>query len=94
MMPRVYNRHHVHPRDAVYVGRPSKWGNRFSHMGGAGTVKVGSRGEAIRLYKMWLLEQDDLMAALPELRGRDLLCSCAPEPCHADVLLQLANQEA
>lgn len=28
-----------------------------------------------------------------ELAGRDLACSCAPdEPCHADVLLELANQ--
>jgi hypothetical protein len=31
------------------------------------------------------------MAALPELRGKDLICWCAPKPCHADVLLDLAN---
>ena len=28
---------------------------------------------------------------LPELRGKNLTCWCAPGPCHADVLLELAN---
>jgi len=31
---------------------------------------------------------------LGELRGKDLICWCAPLPCHADILLELANQEA
>lgn len=32
--------------------------------------------------------------ALAELRGRDLACWCSlDQPCHADVLLELANQE-
>ncbi|WP_019732123.1 DUF4326 domain-containing protein [Mycobacterium avium] len=30
-----------------------------------------------------------------ELAGHDLACWCPPDqPCHADVLLELANQEA
>ena len=33
-----------------------------------------------------------LMAALPELRGKDLLCWCAPEAYHGDLLLRLANE--
>src|SRR5215831_6014372 len=33
----------------------------------------------------------ELMAALPELRGKDLACWCSPEPCHGEVLLELAN---
>ena len=32
------------------------------------------------------------MAALPELRGKDLLCWCAPEACHGDLLLKQANE--
>lgn len=33
-----------------------------------------------------------ITARLPELRGRDLACWCPPgSPCHADVLLELAN---
>lgn len=28
-----------------------------------------------------------------ELRGRDLVCCRAPKPCHADVLLEIANNQ-
>jgi hypothetical protein len=31
------------------------------------------------------------LRALDELRGRDLVCFCAPRPCHGDLLLRLAN---
>lgn len=35
------------------------------------------------------------LAAIPELRGRDLACWCPlDQPCHADVLLELANRSA
>lgn len=45
----------------------------------------------------WAAEWDGLraklLARLPELRGKDLACWCKPgEACHADVLLELANQ--
>lgn len=34
-----------------------------------------------------------IIARLPELRGKNLACWCKPgEPCHADVLLELANR--
>ena len=45
----------------------------------------------------WLGTESDAAAAaihacLPELRGKNLACWCKPgEPCHADVLLELAN---
>ena len=33
-----------------------------------------------------------ILAGLPDLRGHDLACWCAlDQPCHADVLLELAN---
>jgi hypothetical protein len=36
-----------------------------------------------------------LLAKLPEIRGKNLACWCAPgQPCHADVLLEMANREA
>jgi hypothetical protein len=36
----------------------------------------------------------ELVRRLPELRGKDLMCWCAlDKPCHADVLLELANAE-
>jgi Domain of unknown function (DUF4326) len=43
-------------------------------------------------YCAWLMLQPDLLGALPELRGKDLICWCASAPCHADVLHALANE--
>jgi hypothetical protein len=39
----------------------------------------------IAKFRAWLVAQPELMAALPDLCGRDLTGSCAPELCHADV---------
>jgi hypothetical protein len=71
----------------VYIGRPSKWGNPFT------IGRDGDRGTVVRLYKEWILTQPDLLAALPELKGKVLACWCAPQLCHGDVLLELANDQ-
>jgi len=52
----------------------------------------GSRDEVIAKYRAWIVRQPALMAALHELRGKSLLCWCAPGRCHADVLMELANR--
>jgi hypothetical protein len=52
----------------------------------------GSREEVIERYRAWLASQPDLLDALDELRGRDLVCWCAPQACHDDLLIELANQ--
>jgi hypothetical protein len=74
-MPRVLNYHRDRlPAVAVYIGRKwrhlpaSKWGNPFIE------GRHGSRAEVIAKYRIWICGQPDLMAALPELRGRDLVC--------------------
>lgn len=76
------------PPDTVVVSRPSRWGNPFS------VVAYGPRG-AVRKYRRWL---QTMIAAgeidLGPLRGKNLACWCAPDaPCHADVLLDIANQK-
>ncbi len=73
--------------DAVYVGRPSKWGNPFS------VGKDGTRNEVIAKYADWLdgMMFNNLLNP-GELQGKDLVCWCAPLPCHADVLLEWANK--
>lgn len=70
----------------VYIGRPSKWGNPFE----IGTD--GDREAVIEKYREWIVQQPDLMAALPELRGNTLGCWCAPKACHGDVLAELADR--
>ena len=83
MTPRV-----VHCRKEAcdeYVGRPTIWGNPFV------IGRDGNRAQVIEKYREWLPGQPDLMKRLPTLRGKVLGCWCAPKPCHADVLLKLAN---
>ena len=79
------------PANTVRVCRPTRWGNPF---------RVGIDGDdatCVARYREHLcqrLESDaELRRALrEELAGRNLACWCAPErPCHADVLLALAN---
>lgn len=39
------------------------------------------------------LRRDAILANIRELRGKDLCCWCAADrPCHADILLELANR--
>jgi hypothetical protein len=93
--PRVVNlRDGEPPNGAVYIGRAasrrglkaSKWGNPYRE-GIDGTL-----AECIAKYEFGHLPaHPELVAALPELRGRDLACWCAPKPCHGEVLLRLAN---
>ncbi len=106
------------PEGAVYVGRPTKWGNPFV------INEVVTRNKCLRLYRAWLtgtftersiekiigqgvtVEKQPLPMLkylmwrgwvrnhIHELRGKDLACWCPlDQPCHADVLLELANAD-
>ena len=95
-MPHVLNyRTHGCPDGAVYIGRPvpskrirgSKWANPYP-LRRNGTRKEGA--QVIAKYERHLYDSG-LVKDVHELRGRDLVCWCAPEPCHGDVLLRLAN---
>ena len=73
-MCKVLNARQVGKRSAgsrVYVGRPSKWGNPFV------IGHHGTREEVIAKYRAWAVGQPALMAALHELRGKDLVCAGA-----------------
>jgi hypothetical protein len=87
------------PEDAVFVGRPSPLGNpyRLDHRTGevfdAESNRVGfGRVDALRLFRVWLHERlvaDDpaVWRALRSIGPATLIvCSCAPKPCHADVI--------
>jgi hypothetical protein len=78
----------------VYIGRPSPWGNPFSHKEGTlAKFKVGTRDEAVDQYREWLLSNPELLKKLPELKNKVLACWCSPLRCHGDVLSELANQD-
>lgn len=89
MIPKVWNKRDPKtPKDAVYVGRPSKWGNPFK------IGEDGTREEVIAKYRARLAEFRMLPIIRRELKGKHLVCWCAPKPCHADVLLEFANAPA
>lgn len=73
------------PSGAVYVGRPTKWGNIYI------VGRDGTASECVEKYEWWL-GFTGRINELEELRGKDLACWCPlGQPCHADVLLRLAN---
>jgi hypothetical protein len=84
MKARTVNVRHE-PYD-VFVGRPSKWGNPYRE------GRDGSREEVINKYEAFVRSRPDLLASLPELRGKRLGCWCWPQKCHADVLARMAEE--
>lgn len=81
----------------VYIGRPSKWGNPFTHKKDKNTLAkyvVKDRNEAIECYRKWITEGDGmyLLNDLHELKGKTLACWCKPLSCHGDILLELISK--
>ena len=91
------------PAGAVLVTRASRWGNPFTVAAygrdeaitryrewitsGTDRFQVGPQG------RPRFLDPVRCRAELPTLAGRDLACACPlDQPCHADVLLELANR--
>jgi hypothetical protein len=92
------------PPNTIVVSRPGRWGNPF--LGdpqravaayrewltspGSAVIELPTGVRAARTPG-WH-EAADLRALLPTLRGHNLGCWCSlSAPCHADVLLALAN---
>jgi hypothetical protein len=97
------------PANAIYVGRPTKWGNawrvgelidRERHSGEQVTPQY-----AVEMFRYttepipgrhgFVTDYELNEIDLRPLRGKDLACWCPlDQPCHADVLLELANSPA
>ena len=103
------------PPNAVYVGRPTEFGNPirlggYFAVGAMGMVwceaakgyqdsrftLIETREQAVKLYREIAAKHPPKNIA--QLRGKDLACWCPlvdkdgnPVPCHADVLLEIAN---
>jgi hypothetical protein len=74
------------PQPWIYVGRGSPLGNPFT--------REEHGDAALELYRRWLFErirQNDsrVLLQLRSIRpGAVVVCSCAPKPCHADVVVR------
>jgi len=93
------------PPNTVCVTRPSRWENPFKVLpdlppgteirGGPRSrryIAVPTPEEAVRRFRDEHMTPERREQAKRELRGFDLACYCErDEPCHADVLLAIAN---
>jgi hypothetical protein len=83
------------PQGAIYVGRPSRWGNPFKAIGG---VTKATCVEQFRRRMFSSNQAAERESIVKTFRGKTLACWCPlvdadgiPVPCHADVLLEIAN---
>jgi hypothetical protein len=78
----------------IYIGRPSKWGNPYSHKDNTlAKYKTVSRDEAVEKYREYILNKPELLECLHELRGKVLSCWCKPKSCHGDILVELIMEK-
>lgn len=103
-MPGVYSKRKGAdpiPDGGVYVGRPTQFGNPFAVKGS--TDRHAEHLRAVRAYEEWINGDEATVIrerARRELAGKDLVCWCQspsdenPLPCHATILLEIANGEA
>jgi len=86
------------PENTVSVARPGRYGNQ--HIVGVD----GTAEECVAKFRADMLEGLNqpvgglhralYRSAIGALRGKNLACWCRLDaPCHADVLLELANQD-
>lgn len=95
------------PPNAVRVDRATRWGNPFAVRPELptgmliderrGLFSAASPEHAVAAFRNWLLRTEEGAALMHEarmrLRGLDLACWCELDaPCHADVLLEVANR--
>jgi len=77
------------PDGAIYVGRPTKWGNPHAWHEMTLYSEAEARQIVVDLYRDWLTSGPGQSLPLEELQGHDLMCWCPlDQPCHADVLIE------
>lgn len=79
----------------IYIGRPSIWGNPFTHIKDRKTKAeflVETREDAVIAYEKWIRNNPPLLGKLIELKGKTLGCWCKPKSCHGDILIKLIKE--
>lgn len=82
------------PENTVVVARPGKWGNPFVVQFDPHTdYSPQTSADAVKMFRAHVDKVLMRIKIKAELRGKSLACWCKlGEPCHADVLLEIANQ--
>lgn len=90
------------PDNTVKVTRPGIWGNPFivsakaspGCRSGTSYFCLPTVEDAVECFRLMIEQKPEMIsAARSELSGKNLACWCKiGAPCHADVLLKIANQ--
>lgn len=88
----------------IYIGRPSKWQNPYTHIKDRKTLAqfiVKDRKEALEKYRQYL-DESGLINDIEELRGKILGCWCCDTKsdglkknikCHGEILCNILNRK-
>jgi len=80
------------PGNAIYVGRPTVWGNPYVVGAELMNGETLTAEKAVKLYEQHLADNFSERDIRHCLHDKDLACWCElDQPCHADVLLRIAN---
>ncbi len=79
MNRRLFNKYHKDaPKDAVYIGRGSPYGNPFE------INKDNTRDDVCDRFEKEVLPNLDLTPLI----GKSLVCYCFPKRCHGESILE------
>ena len=93
----VLNRHHGNPK-GQYIGRGTTPGKTFK------VEKGRTRRQAIEQFRKWAInaladERHPFTVAAKEIKARHdagedvrLICSCKPDNCHGDIIVELIEE--
>lgn len=77
----------------IYIGRPSEWGNPYSHKTSALAEQVFDRQVALDSYRAYAEERLTREPYwLEPLRDKVLGCFCKPQGCHGDIIVELLGE--
>ena len=92
-MCKVVNKRFTQKFD-VDITRPSKWGNPYSHLNfSLAEYKVDTPEDAVKFFEEYLINNDELMNSLHELKYKVLGCVCSKNaPCHGKILKKYVDR--
>lgn len=76
----------------IYIGRGSKFGNKYSHIYKKGIIYCPTREIAIERFEADFRKNPNMIELLKELKGKTLGCFCKPKSCHGDIYIKLIKE--
>jgi hypothetical protein len=104
----VNKKFHTPEASDVYIGRGSALGNPFTHIPVQKTkalYQCKTRDEAVEKYGDWIREKiksgdkeviealNNIKSVLDKYKSVNLVCYCAPQRCHGEIIKEIIEKE-